>query len=42
MNFRRNFKKLKEFKKEIEKFSYLEQTDIKPILKWVKDRQKKN
>ncbi len=41
MNFKRNFKKLKEFKKEIEKFSYLEQTDIKPILKWVKDRQKK-
>ena len=41
MNFKRNLKKLSSFKKEMKKFEHLEQTDIKPILEWVKERQKK-
>mgnify|MGYP001363965395 CR=1 FL=1 len=42
MNFKRDLKKLKKFKQELEKFSYLEETNIKKILNWVKKRQKKN
>ncbi len=41
MNFKRNLKKLISFREEMSKFSYLEETDITPILKWVKQRQKK-
>ena len=41
MNFKRNNKKLSNFKNEMNKFSYLEDTDISAILKWVKQRQKK-
>ena len=41
MNFKRNIKKLLTFKKEIEKYSHLEQTDIKSILTWRNKRQKK-
>ena len=40
MNFKRDLKKLKKFKQELEKFSYLEETNIKTILTWVKKRQK--
>ena len=41
MKFKRNFKRLVNFKKEMEKYTHLEQSDIKPILNWVKTRQKK-
>jgi len=41
MNFKRNNQKLSNFKNEMNKFSYLEDTDISAILKWVKQRQKK-
>ena len=41
MKFKRNFKKLVDFKKEMKKYNHLEQSDIKPILNWVKARQKK-
>ena len=41
MNFKRNTKRFMAFKKEMEKYSHLEQSDIGPILNWVKDRQKK-
>ena len=40
MNFKRNLKKLIEFKNEILKYSHREEKDIKPILDWVKIRQK--
>ena len=40
MNFKRDLKRLNDFKKKLEKFSYLEETNIKPILNWVKKRQK--
>ena len=41
MNFKRSTKRLILFKKEMAKYSHLEETDIKPILSWVKLRQKK-
>ena len=41
MNFKRNNKKLIEFKKEMIKYSHLEDSNISQILKWVKERQKK-
>ena len=41
MNFKRFNKKLIEFKKEMIKYSHLEETNISQILKWVKERQKK-
>ena len=41
MNFKRNIKRLNMFKKEMAKYSHLEDTNIKPILTWVKERQKK-
>ena len=42
MNFKRSTKKLILFKKEMAKYSHLEKSDIKPILSWIKARQKKN
>ena len=41
MNFKRNNKKLLNFKIKMNKFSHLEDTDIGSILRWVKQRQKK-
>mgnify|MGYP001211466640 FL=1 len=41
MNFKRNIKRLNEFKKKIEMYKHLEETSVKPILDWVKTRQKK-
>jgi len=41
MNFKRNFNRLIDFKKKMEEYVHLEQSDIKPILNWVKKRQKK-
>ena len=41
MNFKRNFNKLINFKKEMNKYAHLEKSDIKPVLNWVKKRQKK-
>ena len=41
MNFKRSTKKLILFKKEMAKYSHLEKSDIKPILSWIKARQKK-
>jgi len=41
MNFKRSTKRLILFKKEMEKYSHLEKSDIKPILSWIKARQKK-
>mgnify|MGYP006091432957 FL=1 len=41
MNFKRNFKKLIKFKKEMDMYVHLEKTDIKSILKWIRDRQNK-
>ena len=41
MNFKRSTKRLILFKKEMAKYSHLEEPDIKPILSWVKLRQKK-
>ena len=41
MNFKRNNKKLSNFKIKMNKFSHLEDTDIGSILRWVKHRQKK-
>jgi len=41
MHFRRNIKKLLAFKKEMEKYNHLEQSDIKSILTWKNKRQKK-
>jgi len=41
MNFKRSTKRLILFKKEMEKYSHLEKSDIKPILSWIKVRQKK-
>ncbi len=38
MNFKRNFKKLIKFKKEMAMYAHLEKTDIKSILKWIRDR----
>lgn len=41
MNFKRNFKKLINFKKEMDMYAHLENTDIKPILNWISNRQDK-
>ena len=41
MNFKRNFNKLINFKKEMNKYAHLEKSDIKQVLNWVKKRQKK-
>jgi oxidase EvaA len=41
MNFKRSTKRLILFKKEMAKYSHLEKSDIKPILSWIKARQKK-
>ena len=41
MNFKRNLKVLNHFKKEMEKLKIVETSDIKPIIEWVKVRQKK-
>ena len=41
MNFKRKLKKLSLFKKEMKKFEHMEETDIVPILNWLKERQKK-
>ena len=41
MNFKRSTKRLILFKKEMAKYSHLEESDIKPILSWIKARQKK-
>ena len=41
MNFKRSSKKLFKFKRLMAKYSHLEETDINPILKWIKERQKK-
>jgi len=41
MNFKRNLKVLNHFKKEMEKLKKVESSDIKPIIEWVKVRQKK-
>jgi len=41
MNFKRNITRLNKFKKEMEKYKHLEDKNIKPILDWVKSRQKK-
>ena len=41
MNFKRNFNRLIDFKKKMEEYVHLEPSDIKPILNWVKKRQKK-
>ena len=41
MNFKRSTKRLILFKKEMAKYSHLEETDIKAILSWIKLRQKK-
>ena len=40
MNFKRNIMKLFAFKKEMEKYKHLEQSDIKSILTWRNKRQK--
>ena len=41
MNFKRNITRLNKFKEEMEKYKHLEDKNIKPILDWVKSRQKK-
>ena len=41
MNFKRNIAKLIEFKKEMTKFSYLENNNIAPIVNWKNKLQKK-
>lgn len=41
MNFKRNTKKLENFRKEMLKYSHLEDSNVTQILKWVKERQKK-
>jgi hypothetical protein len=41
MNFKRNIAKLIEFKKEMKKFSYLENNNIAPIVNWKNKLQKK-
>ena len=41
MYFKRSLKKLNLFKKEMQKYEHLEDTEISSILKWVKERQKK-
>jgi len=41
MNFKKNIKKLIEFKNEMQKTAYLEKSDIKPIINWKNKLQKK-
>ena len=41
MRFKRNLKNLIQFKNEMESIKNFENTDIKPILKWINERQKK-
>ena len=41
MNFKKNIKKLIQFKKEMLKYSHIEKTSIKPIVNWKNKLQKK-
>ena len=41
MDFKRNNKKLKNFKTEMDKYSHLEETNISKIIQWRDNRQKK-
>ncbi len=41
MRFKKNLKNLIQFKNEMKRIKNFENTDIKPILKWIKERQKK-
>jgi len=41
MKYKRNLKVLKNFKNEMERLKNLENQEIKPILVWIKERQKK-
>ena len=41
MNFKKNIKKLMEFKSEMLKYAYIEKNNIKPIINWKNKLQKK-
>jgi oxidase EvaA len=41
MNFKKNIKKLFEFKNEMQKYAYIEKSNIKPIIEWKNKLQKK-